>query len=80
MGRDGITPGDINNAVAAARLNPPIQIFHSTSDSPTWTGTQNIFNPIGPAGPRWISYFNNLKLLLMVFLHNIEVLHPVSVK
>ena len=42
-------------------LTPQIQIFHSTSDSPIRTGTQDIFNPIGPAGHQWISNAEKLK-------------------
>ena len=59
--RDGTTPQDVNTAVAAVRLNPPIQTFHNTYDSPTRTGTQDIFNPIGPVGPQWISNADKTK-------------------
>ena len=51
-----------NTSVATIRLTPPIHIFNSTSDFPTRTGTQDIFNPIGPAGPQWISKAQKLKM------------------
>ena len=60
-GRDGSMPRDTNTAVATVSLTPPIQIFNSTSDSPTRTVTQDIFNPIGPAGPQWIRNAQKLK-------------------
>ena len=61
MGRDGSTPLDVNTAVVTARLTTPSQIFNSNSNSSTWTGTQDIFNLIGPAGPQWISIAQKLK-------------------
>ena len=66
-GRDGSTPRDVNTSIVAARLTPPIQIFHSTSDFPTRTGTQEIINPIGPAGPQWISKAKKLKTSINYF-------------
>ena len=59
--RDSPMPRGVNTAVATARLSPLFQIFNSTSDSPTRTGTQDIFNPIGPSGPQWISDAQKLK-------------------
>ena len=44
-GRDGFMPWDVNTAVATARLNLQSPNFISTSDSPTRTGTQDIFSP-----------------------------------
>ena len=52
MGRDGTTPRDRNTAVAASRLTSPVRIFHSTTNSPSWTGNQDIINPRGPVGPQ----------------------------
>ena len=60
-GRDGSTLQDVRTAVSTTRLTTPSQIFNSTSDSPTHTGTQGIVNPIGPAGPQWISAAQKLK-------------------
>ena len=60
-GRDGSTPRDVNTAVAAARLNPPIQIFNINSDYPMRIWTRDIFNLIGPAGLQWISNAEKVK-------------------
>ena len=62
--RDGSIPRDVNTSVDTARLTTPIQIFNSASDSPTRTGTQDIVNPIGPAGPQWISGAQKLKTFI----------------
>ena len=43
--RYGSTPQDVNTAVATARLTLQSPKFISTSDSPTRTGTQDIFRP-----------------------------------
>ena len=59
--REGSTLWDVNTYVAPVRLTPPIQIFSITSDSPTRTGTQEIFNPICPTGPQLISNAKKLK-------------------
>ena len=66
--RDGSMPQDVNTTIAAARLNPPIQNFNSTYDSPTRTGTQEIFNTIEPAGPQWISNAEKLKSSINGFI------------
>ena len=46
--RDSTTPGDRNTAVDAARSTSPVQICHSTTDSPSPNSNQDIINPIGP--------------------------------
>ena len=78
--RDGSTPQGVNTAVATARLTPPIKIFNGTSNSPTRTRTQDIFNPIRPASPQCISNAQQLKNSINDFLTKIAVLEPVSVK
>ena len=79
-GRDGTMPRDVNTTVEAARLTPPVQIFHSTSDSPTLTGTQDILNPIDPLSPQWSSNADKLKNSMNAFLQKTEVPDPVSVR
>ena len=54
MGRDGTTPWYGNTAVAAARLTPPVQICHSTTDLPIRNRNQDNINPIGPVITQWI--------------------------
>ena len=44
-GRDGSTPQEVNTAVATARLTLQSPNFIGTSNSPTQTGTQDIFRP-----------------------------------
>ena len=43
--RDGSMQRDVNTAVATTRLTLQSPIFNSNSDSPTWTGTQDIVSP-----------------------------------
>ena len=79
-GRDGCTSRYDNTSVSTTRLTPIIQICNYTSDSPTQTGTQDIFNTIGPVGPQWISNSEKLKTFINGLLMKIVVLDPVSVK
>ena len=62
-------PQEINTAIATDSLTPPIQNFNITYDSPTRTGTQDIFNPIGTAGPQWISNAPKIKTSINAFLY-----------
>ena len=66
-GRDGSMPRGVNTAVATTILTSPFKIFKSTSEYPTRTGTQNIFNSIGPAGPQCIRNTQKLKTSINVF-------------
>ena len=78
--RDGSTPRDVKTDVATARLTPPSQNFNITSDSPTRIGAQDIVNPIGPAGPQWISGAPKLKTSIHGLFEKLGVLDPFSVK
>ena len=51
-GRDVLTPRDVKTAVVTARLTPSSQIFDSTYDSPTRTGTQYFVSPRRSIGPQ----------------------------
>ena len=79
-GRDGSTPRDVNTSMEAIRFTSPIHIFDSNSNSPTQSGTQDIFNPIVPAGPQFISNPEKLKKFINRFFSEIEILNPVSLK
>ena len=46
------------------QVDSPKPNFNNNSNSPTTTGTQDIVNPIGPAGPHWISADQNLKTFI----------------
>ena len=61
MIRDITTTKYGNTVVETFRLTPPVQICHSTTDSPIRNRNQEIINPIGPVGPQWIRNAKKLK-------------------
>ena len=76
-GRDGTMSRDRNTAVAAFRLTYPVQICHSTTDSPIQNSNQDIINPIGPITPLWTRNAEKLKTSIDGFFADDRVLKPI---
>ena len=79
-GRDSTTPQYGNTIVAAARLNPPIMICHSTNDSPSRNRNQDIINPIGPFSIQWIRNAKKIKTSIDDFFAEDRGIKPIFSK